>query len=72
MFKLIDTFNERPISRHRSLDAAVKAKARHSLAVRRANGASSYIPKVIVEVVNGKERQVDEYDLMAAEQRAGL
>jgi len=71
MFKLIDTFNARTISTHRTLDAAVKAQAKHSRAVRKANGSSSYIPKKIVEVVNGEETPVDQYDLMAAEQRVG-
>jgi hypothetical protein len=71
MFKLIDTFNARTISTHRTLDAAVKAQAKHSRAVSNANGSSSYIPKKIVEVVNGEETPVDQYDLMAAEQRVG-
>ena len=71
MFKLIDTFNHRVISKHRSIDAAVKAQAKHSRAVRKANGANSYIPKKIVEVVNGEESPVDQNDLMAAEQRVG-
>jgi hypothetical protein len=69
MFKLIDTFNNHTISTHRTLDAAVKAQAKHSKAVTKANGASSYIPKKIVEVIKGEEVAVDINDLMAAEQR---
>ena len=72
MFKLIDTFNSRTISTHRTLDAAVKASAKHSRAVRKANGSSSYIPKEIVEVVNGADNPVDYDDIMAAEQRVGV
>lgn len=72
MFKLIDTFNCRTISTHRSLDAAVKAQAKHSRAVSKANGSNSYIPKKIVEVVKGEDTAVDANDLMAAEARCGL
>lgn len=71
MFKLIDTFNNCVISNHRTLVAAVKASAKHSRAVRKANGSSSYIPNQIVEVVDCEEVPVNEYDLMAAEQRVG-
>ena len=71
MFKLIDTFNALTISTHRTLDATVKAQAKHSRAVIKANGSSSYIPKKIVKVVSGEETPVDQYDLMAAEQRCG-
>lgn len=71
MFKLIDTFNDRTISKHRTLDAAVKAQAKHSRMVREANGGNSYIPKKIVEVIDGKDCEVCEMDLMAAEQRLG-
>jgi hypothetical protein len=47
MYKLTDTFNDQLISRHRSLAAAVRAQIRHARAVRRNNGASSYIPTVV-------------------------
>lgn len=69
MFQLIDTFNNRKISSHRTLVAAVKASAKHSRAVRKANGSNSYIPKKIVEVVKGQATIVSEYDLMQAEQQ---
>lgn len=68
-YKLIDTFNARTISTHRTLDAAVKAQDKHSRMVREANGGNSYIPKKIVEVIDGKDCEVCEMDLMAAEQR---
>ena len=44
LFTLLDTFNHRIISRHRKLENAVKAKAGHLAAVRRANGVNSYLP----------------------------
>lgn len=67
-FILKDTFNSRDISSHRTLLAAVKAQAKHSRAVRKSNGASSYIPKKIVQIVDGEETPVDEYALMECEQ----
>ena len=44
---LTDTFNDRTISTHRTIDAAVKAQIKHQRAVKRANGAHSYIPTMI-------------------------
>jgi hypothetical protein len=49
MFQLIDTFNKRTISKHRTVEAAVKADIKFSRAVKRANGANSYIPAMIVD-----------------------
>ena len=43
MITLKDTFNNRTISRHRSVDAAVKARAAHSRMIRRLNGSNSYV-----------------------------
>jgi hypothetical protein len=40
---LTDTFNNRQISTHRTIEAAVKAQAKHLRAVRRANGENSYL-----------------------------
>lgn len=40
---LTDTFNNRKISTHRTVEAAVKAQAKHLQAVKRANGDSSYL-----------------------------
>ena len=45
---LRDTFNDRIISTHRTIEAAVKAEIRHAKAVKRANGKSSYIPTQII------------------------
>lgn len=44
MITLYDTFNRRRISRHRTLEAAVRADRKLQRAVRRANGATSYLP----------------------------
>lgn len=44
MYKLIDTFNNQLISQHRTIEAAAKAEIKFSRAVKRKNGASSYIP----------------------------
>ena len=69
MFKLIDTFNNRTISLHRTLDAAVRASDKHSKSVRQSNGGNSYIPKQIVEEREGEEFPVAENELYAAERR---
>lgn len=47
-YTLHDTFNDKSVSRHRSIEAAVRASYRFSRAVRRANGAGSYVPTVIL------------------------
>jgi hypothetical protein len=47
-YTLEDTFNGRVVSRHRSLEAAVRASYRFARAIRRANGENSYIPTEIL------------------------
>lgn len=47
-FTVVDTFNNTIRSTHRTLEAAVKAERRFGCAVKRANGASSYIPTTIL------------------------
>jgi hypothetical protein len=49
MYQIIDTFNDTVVSRHRSLEAAVKADDKFRRDVRRANGATSYIPTRILD-----------------------
>ena len=44
IFHLIDTHNDRRLSSHRTLAAAVDADRKYQRAVKRANGQSSYIP----------------------------
>lgn len=54
MYTLVDTFNSRTISRHRTLEAAVLAHRRHAQAVRRHNGAKAYIPVDYIDTTTGK------------------
>ena len=49
MYILTDTFNDRELSKHRTLEAAVKAQRKHLRAVKRANGESSYLTYSITE-----------------------
>ena len=48
MYTLIDIFNDRVISRHRTLEAAMRAEIKHDKAVKKHNGTSSYIPTGIL------------------------
>lgn len=48
MYTLHDTFNDRTISRHRTIEAATQAERKFSRAVKRANGQNSYIPTTIL------------------------
>lgn len=43
-YQLFDTFNRVTISRHKTLEAMVRAHKRHARMIRRANGQNSYIP----------------------------
>lgn len=62
-FTLHDTFNDRTISVHRSIETAVRASYRFSRAVRRANGKDSFIPtKILCDGKPLDERQQDEAD----------
>jgi hypothetical protein len=56
MYILIDTFNNCTISRHRTLEAAIRAQRRHLKGVRRANGPNSYLT---YEITRNGER-IDE------------
>lgn len=47
-FPLHDTFSDRTVSAHRSIETAVRASYRFSRAVKRANGKDSFIPTVIL------------------------
>jgi hypothetical protein len=47
MIILTDSFNSVTISRHRTVDAAVRAQRAHARAVARRNGRGSYIPTSI-------------------------
>jgi hypothetical protein len=67
--ELHDTFNRHIISRHRSLLSAAKAQLRHSRAVKRANGQSSYIPTAIRNAGNAPLSEQQEDELMDAKLR---
>jgi hypothetical protein len=54
MYALQDTFNNRVISRHRSIAAAAIADRKHQRAVKRHNGQASYIPTKIIDLDTGK------------------
>ena len=51
---LRDTFNDRTISTHRSIEAAVRKQVAFAKAVRKSNGSSSYIPTKI-EAADGSD-----------------
>lgn len=61
MYILSDTFNGREISRHQSLENALKARAKHLRAVKRANGANSYLTYSITRA-DGEEIEENELD----------
>ena len=47
MYSLYDTFNDRIISRHRTIEATAAADRKYQRAIKRANGQNSYIPTTI-------------------------
>jgi hypothetical protein len=50
MYALYDTFNDRIISRHRTIEAVAKAKKTFLNRVERANGRGAYVPVQIREI----------------------
>lgn len=46
-YRIVDTFNDRVVSEHRTLRGATRAENRFIRAVKRANGRDSYIPTSI-------------------------
>jgi len=61
-YTLHDTFNDYIISRHRTLEGAVRADLAHARAVRRHNGPTSYIPTEIR--CDGKRLDDDQMESM--------
>jgi len=49
MFELYDTFNDRVISRHRTIVNAVKADIQFNRRIKKYHGQSSYIPTQILD-----------------------
>lgn len=62
-YTLLDTFNDRVISRHKTLEAAVRAEIKHDKAVKKHNGQSSYIPTDIL-TPDGAPVDADTYNEM--------
>jgi hypothetical protein len=61
MYALIDTFNDRVLSRHKTIAACVNADSRFQKRLKRNNGASCYIPTTIRSVgMNGKHHELSE------------
>lgn len=60
LYILRDTHNNKTISTHRSLEAAVIAERMFQVAEQMANGANSYVPTTIVDV-NGDPVCVEAY-----------
>ena len=60
MYTLIDTFNNRELSRHRTLKAAVNAEFRMNRLIKRINGPTSYLPMQIL--ASGKRLSEDQID----------
>jgi hypothetical protein len=58
MFALYDTFNQKVISKHRSVEAAIKADERLQRAVKRANGDNSYLPTDLRLIERGELREL--------------
>ena len=65
MYTLTDTFNNYPISRHRTLLAAVRAEGKHLRTIRRANGPNSYLT---YEITGPDGKRVNYEDLIEAEE----
>lgn len=59
---IVDTFNGRVVSRHRSLAAAAKADRKYGAAVARANGRGSYIPTAIRRENTERARTSNAYE----------
>ena len=58
-YRIVDTFNDRVVSEHRTLRGAVRADDRFIRAVKRANGRNSYIPTTIQHHDHGAWRDID-------------
>lgn len=69
MYTLHDTFNARPLSRHRSIVATIRAMRQHISAVRRRNGPGSYVTYSVTDdagkLVPPQEIEAAEYLLIA-------
>tara|TARA_R110000822_G_scaffold73771_10_gene177375 strand:+ start:299 stop:730 length:432 start_codon:yes stop_codon:yes gene_type:complete len=71
-YHLHDTFNERVISGHRTLNGALVAQAKHDAAVRKASGKNSYIPTAITQLIDGIDTVIDEFGYSREQQTTGI
>jgi hypothetical protein len=62
MYAVYDTFNNRVVSRHRTIEAAVKADRRFQNRVQRIHGQSSYIPTKIKKIEGRELLDLEEND----------
>jgi len=70
--RVYDTFNRRTVSEHRSIIGAVRAAAKFSRDVVRANGSNSYIPTRIEYSADGEWIACDPADVQDAEHAAEI
>jgi hypothetical protein len=61
-YTLHDTFNDYIISRHRTLEGAVRADLAHARAVKRFHGPNSYLPTEIRR--DGRRLDNDDFEAM--------
>ncbi len=64
---LIDTFNDKQLSHHRTIEAAISARKRHLKAVKRANGKDSFLT---YDIRRSDGEPMDEGELHTAEWNA--
>jgi hypothetical protein len=62
MYAVYDTFNNKIVSRHRTIEAAVKADRRFQNKVQRIHGQSSYIPTTIKKIEGRELLDLEEND----------
>ena len=59
MYCLFDTFNRRIVSRHRTIEAVIRANSRLQRAIVRHNGQNSYLPTDCRKLVDGEPVKLD-------------
>lgn len=67
MFILFDSFNNKVLSRHRTLENSIKAKSKVLKNVKKWNGNNSYLPMDIFELVNKEMVKVDDQRIYQSE-----
>lgn len=62
MYVLFDSFNKQTISRHRTVQAAAKAKNKFLNKFRKNNGQSSYLPISLMTEDEDELKKVSDYE----------